>query len=123
MLTEEYTKEPMMPPAMVERVVERLKALADENRVRIILRLKHGHATVGELTDLLKIAQPSVSKHLAILKQAGLVEVHRKGTIAWYSIKDQTIFDLCAIVCDGVTRFAREQHDAMGLSQRDAKDE
>lgn len=106
---------PDMSDAMVQAVVERLKALADESRVRILLRLKQGPANVNQLAQTLGIAQPSVSKHLAILKNVGLLNVQRHGTAAIYSVKDQTIFDLCALICSGVTRFKKEQHQALGL--------
>ena len=104
-----------MPDAMVQAVVERLKALADESRVRILLVLKYGPASVNELAHAIGLAQPSVSKHLGVLKQVGLLDVERRGTTALYSIKDQTIFDLCSLVCAGVTRFKKEQHEALGI--------
>jgi len=105
-----------LSPAMVARVVERLKALADENRVRIVLRLKDSPSSVSELAKVLGIGQPSVSKHLAILKQVGLVEAARQGTTVHYAIRDRSIFELCALVCDGVSRFANEQHEALRLN-------
>jgi DNA-binding transcriptional ArsR family regulator len=114
MLNREYKNEPMSD-AMIGRVVERLRALADESRVRLILRLKEGPATVGELSAAIGVAQPSTSKHLAILKHVGLVESARNGAAVTYRIRDQTIFDLCHIVCAGVTQFAREQHEALGI--------
>ncbi len=100
---------------MLMLVVERLRALADESRIRLLLRLKRGPASVGELARELGVAQPSVSKHLSVLKQAGLLDCERRGTAVIYSIRDQSIFELCSIVCDGVARFVREQHDALGL--------
>lgn len=118
MQTEEYKNQGDaggMPDAMVQAVVERLKALADESRVRILLVLKHGPASVNELAQAVGLAQPSVSKHLGVLKQVGLLDVQRRGTTALYSIKDQTIFDLCSLVCAGVTRFKKEQHEALGI--------
>ncbi|GIW76935.1 MAG: transcriptional regulator [Phycisphaerae bacterium] len=101
--------------AMIQAVVERLKALADESRVRILLRLKRGSASVNELAKTLGLAQPSVSKHLAVLKNVGLLEVQRHRTTAIYSIKDQTIYELCELVCSGVARFKKEEHQALGL--------
>ena len=115
MQTLEYKKSDAASAAMIARVVERLRVMADEQRIRLLLRLKKGRATVTELSEDLEIAQPSVSKHLLQLRQVGLVQVERVGVSAFYSIKDQTIFDLCAIVCAGVTEFAREQHAALGL--------
>jgi DNA-binding transcriptional ArsR family regulator len=113
----EYKQLSEMSDALVARVVERLRALADPARIRLLMRLKRGPASVGELAELLAIGQPSVSKHLAVLRQAGLVDVERRGTSAIYVVRDQTLFDLCAIVCEGVTRHAREEHEALGLGK------
>jgi DNA-binding transcriptional ArsR family regulator len=113
---EEYKNEAAMTDLMVARVVERLRAMADENRVRMLLRLKHGPASVNELASAIGINQPSVSKHLSVLKQVGIVDCQRRGTTASYFIKDETIFDLCALVCQGVRSFANEQHEALGLT-------
>lgn len=95
---------------MIEKVVERLSALADANRIRLLMRLKRGPANVSVLTEELEIAQASVSKHLAVLKQVGLVDVERKGTTAEYRVRDASVFELCDIVCGGVKRFIEQEH-------------
>lgn len=100
---------------LIPKVVHRLRALADENRIRIILHLKNGPANVSTLTDGLRISQASVSKHLAVLRQAGLLDVERVGTQAVYRIRDKSIFDLCQLVCAGVVRFVQEEHAALSL--------
>jgi len=103
-------------PELFPKVALRFAALADENRLRLLLRLKTAPANVTTLSDELGIAQASVSKHLAVLRQAGLLDVDRQGNQAFYSVRDQSVFDMCRIVCDGVVRFAQEEHAAMGLS-------
>ncbi len=69
-----------MSDEMVGRVVERLRALADETRVRLLLRLKRGECNVTALAADLGVAQASVSKHLNVLRQVGIVAVRREGT-------------------------------------------
>jgi ArsR family transcriptional regulator len=54
-----------------------LKACADDNRLRILKMLQHREMCVCELTEALDIAQPSVSRHLKMLEDAGLI-VHRR---------------------------------------------
>jgi DNA-binding transcriptional ArsR family regulator len=100
---------------MLPKVVERLKALADENRIRLLLRLRKGKANVNELTEELGISQGSVSKHLAVLKQVGLVEARQQGTQSIYRIRDESVFDLCETVCNGVIRHLQQEHAALGL--------
>jgi ArsR family transcriptional regulator, arsenate/arsenite/antimonite-responsive transcriptional repressor len=64
-----------------------MRALSDPNRVKILKVLQHRSAMcVCELTSLLQIAQPTVSKHLKVLEEAGLVEFHKQGLWVNYSI-------------------------------------
>ncbi len=100
-------------PAFIARIVERLSALADDSRIRLLMRLKSSPANVGTLSTDLGIGQASVSKHLGVLKRVGIVDCQRKGTQCIYFVKDQPIFDLCRLVCDGVMRHVEEEHTAL----------
>jgi DNA-binding transcriptional ArsR family regulator len=98
---------------LIPKVAERLKALADETRLRLLLRLRRGEANVTELSNELGIAQASISKHLSTLRQVGLIQVRREGVQAIYSVRDDKVFDMCEIVCDGVVRHLRQEHAAV----------
>lgn len=64
-----------------------MKALSDPNRVRILKLLQHKSGMcVCELKSLLHIAQPTVSKHLKVLEEAGLVEYRKEGLWVNYSL-------------------------------------
>jgi ArsR family transcriptional regulator len=64
-----------------------MKALSDPNRIKIIKLLQHKSGMcVCELKSLLHIAQPTVSKHLKILEEAGLVEYRKAGLWVNYSL-------------------------------------
>jgi DNA-binding transcriptional ArsR family regulator len=56
-----------------------LKALADETRWRLVRELLRAPRTVGELTERLEVTQYNVSKHLRILREAGIVETEKSG--------------------------------------------
>jgi ArsR family transcriptional regulator len=62
------------------------KALADENRVRALLALRKGELCVCQLTELFGLAASTVSKHLSILYQAGLVESRKDGRWMYYRL-------------------------------------
>jgi ArsR family transcriptional regulator len=55
------------------------KTLSDPTRLRLLNLLADGETCVCELTDTLRVVQPKVSRHLAQLKRAGLVEARREG--------------------------------------------
>jgi DNA-binding transcriptional ArsR family regulator len=63
-----------------------LRAVADEGRRTILQSLADGPATAGELAALLPIARPGVSRHLRVLREAGLVEVHQEAQRRIYSL-------------------------------------
>ena len=62
------------------------KALADENRLRMLMALKGGEVCVCQLTELMGLAMSTVSKHLSILYQAGLVNARKEGRWMYYSL-------------------------------------
>jgi DNA-binding transcriptional ArsR family regulator len=64
-----------------------LRALADESRRTMLDTLSGGPATAGELAALLPIARPGVSRHLRVLREAGLVEVRQDAQRRVYSLR------------------------------------
>jgi len=64
-----------------------LHALSDESRRTVLDALNDGPATVGDLAALLPIARPGVSRHLRVLREAGLVEVHPQAQFRVYSLR------------------------------------
>ena len=62
------------------------KALADENRLRMLMALQGGEQCVCQITELMGLAMSTVSKHLSILYQAGLVNARKEGRWMYYSL-------------------------------------
>ncbi len=71
-----------------------LRALADESRRTVLEALATGEATAGELAALLPIARPGVSRHLRVLREAGLVEVRQQAQQRIYSLHPQPLADV-----------------------------
>lgn len=67
-------------------VVTVFKALADENRLRALIALHHQELCVCQIIQLLALAPSTVSKHMAILKQAGLVDTDKRGRWVYYRL-------------------------------------
>jgi len=68
--------------------VKVMKALSDPNRVKIVKLLQQKMMCVCELRAALNISQPSVSKHLKILEEVGLVDFHKDGLWVNYYLSD-----------------------------------
>lgn len=71
-----------------------LRALADESRRTMLETLAEGPATVSELAALLPIARPGVSRHLRVLREAGLVDVHQDAQRRVYSLRPQPLEEI-----------------------------
>jgi DNA-binding transcriptional ArsR family regulator len=71
-----------------------LRALADEGRRTMLESLSHGPATAGELAALLPIARPGVSRHLRVLREAGLVEVRQEAQRRVYSLRPEPLAEI-----------------------------
>lgn len=64
------------------------KALSDENRVRALMALSKGELCVCQIIELLRLAPSTVSKHMAILHQARLVETRKEGRWIYYRLAE-----------------------------------
>jgi ArsR family transcriptional regulator len=72
-------------------LVKVFKALSDKNRLRILKMLQHKKMCVCELAAALGISQPSVSRHLSLMKDAGLVVDERNGPWIDYALCEEEI--------------------------------
>jgi ArsR family transcriptional regulator len=63
-----------------------IQAFAEPTRLRLLALLARGETCVCDLTEALRIPQPTASRHLARLRRAGLVTVRKDGLWAWYSL-------------------------------------
>ena len=66
------------------------KALSDPNRVRIVLALRHGELCVCQITALFNFAPSTVSKHLSILRDAGLIVSRKTERWVYYRLPDKS---------------------------------
>jgi len=92
---------------LLERIADRLKAMADPMRLKILHVLQNGEHCVNEILHEVGGSQANVSKHLSVLKRAGLVDCRRKGILAYYRIDDPEVFEICKICCDGLDHQAK----------------
>ena len=97
------------------------KALSDESRVRIVAALGRGELCVCQLIELLELAPSTVSKHLALLRQAGLVDVRKDGRWAYYRRAGRdaprVVRRTLALVGDAMTEDRRTTADAARLER------
>jgi DNA-binding transcriptional ArsR family regulator len=75
-------------------VTETFAALAEPNRLRMVELLRSRPRTVNQICDRLRLNQPHVSKHLRVLKEAGLVDVQPRGQQRIYQLRGRSLLRL-----------------------------
>ena len=87
-----------LEPEAAEDLAGLFRALADPTRVAIVSRLASGDkCCVCDLTAVFELSQPTISHHLRVLREVGLVEFERRGTYAYYWLVPEAIERLQAI--------------------------
>ncbi len=84
-----------------ERIVPMLKALADPVRLRLIsLVAAHegGEACVCDLTEAFQLSQPTISHHLKVLHESGLLDRSKRGVWVYYRVRSETLRQLGALI-------------------------
>jgi len=97
-----------VPEALVELIAYRFRVIGEPMRIRLLDALRDGPMTVNELTAALGASQQNVSKHVGVLAQAGIVAREKDGNRVRCSIADESIFELCELVCGGLRRQVAE---------------
>ena len=91
----------------MNKLLNYFKVLSDETRLRIMILLFHNELCVCQLTGITEISQPNVSKHLAKLRDIGLVKDERKEQYTFYSlnIEDQLLEDILGNIVDKIQTY------------------
>lgn len=108
----------------VQELAKILKVLADHNRLRIIKLLECRKMCVCELAYALNVTQPSISRHLKKMKQAGLVDDEQDGFWTNYYLKKSDTFslDLLNVIKKKLKNDRVVREDAQRLGKVDRKD-
>jgi DNA-binding transcriptional ArsR family regulator len=102
-----------LTPLALELIASRFRALSEPVRLRLLNLLMHKEQSVGALVAASGSGQANVSKHLAILKEAGMVGTRKEGLQTICFIADPIINELCELMC---SRLREEmEHKAAAL--------
>jgi len=91
-----------LPEPLIELIAQRFRLMGEPMRIKILDRLRDGSATVGVIASDVGATQQNVSKHLGALHQGGLISRAKEGNSVRYAIADDTVFELCELVCGGL---------------------
>ena len=96
-----------LPEELVELIARRFRAMSEPMRIRLLDELRDREATVSELSDALDASQQNVSKHLAVLADAGILGRRKDGNRVYYRIVDSGVLKLCEDVCGSLQQHLR----------------
>ena len=97
-------KEPIEPvkllsPMALQLIASRFRALSEPVRLRLLNLLMQGEHTVGRLVEASGSGQANVSKHLAMLRDAGMIGMRKEGLTTVCFIADPIVAELCDMMC------------------------
>ena len=95
-----------------------MKALSDPNRVKIIKMLQHKPMCVCEMREALQVSQPSVSKNLKILEDAGLVNFRKDGLWVEYHLTDGSASPYAASLLGNLRHWLEDEDEVKKLIKR-----
>ena len=102
----------------MQEFIKVLKALSDPNRVKLLKMLQRRTMCVCEIRAALRIAQPTVSKHLKILEDAGLVNHEKEGLWVNYSLSDGGRSPYAASLMGNLRHWLNEDREIRDLFER-----
>lgn len=91
-------------------IAARFRALGEPVRLRLLNTLMQGERSVTQLVEVCGTGQANVSKHLSVLKAAGMVATRREGLLTLCRVADACVFQLCEIMCARL----KAEHEEMG---------
>lgn len=103
----------LMTPIALEMIAGRFRALSEPTRLRLLNVLMQGGQTVGQLVDASGTGQANVSKHLAVLRDAGMIAMRKDGLRPICEIADPMVRELCDIMCSRLREEMEEKAAAL----------
>ncbi len=90
---------------MAVNCVDFCKALSDETRQKILQMLREEELCVSDIVEAFEMSQPTISHHLSVLKNLGLVRARKEGKQIYYSINQDNVTECCGML---MARFSPE---------------
>ncbi len=102
-----------LPQPLVELIAQRFRVIGEPMRIRLLDALREGPMTINELAEAVQVSQQNVSKHIGVLAQAGIVGREKDGNSVRCFIADDSVFELCELVCGGLRQQVAELNELL----------
>ncbi|MGZ8270464.1 MAG: ArsR/SmtB family transcription factor [Methylophilus sp.] len=88
----------------LDRIAAYFQVLSEPSRLRLLNCLCNGEASVSDLAEATKLSTANVSRHLTLMAKHGLVKKDARGNSVIYSIADETLHQICHLVCTSIAK-------------------
>lgn len=105
----DHQVEQLKMEANIEKAASFLKSIANRNRLLVLCHLTSGEWSAGELSESMRVKPSNLSQHLSWLKEAGLVNTRREGTVIHYSLSEKDVGPLINLLFEMFCRPSGEQ--------------
>ena len=102
----------------LELIAARFRALSEPMRLRLLNLLMQGEHTVGQLVEASGSGQANVSKHLAVLRESGMVGMRKEGLSTVCFIADPIVNELCEMMCCRLREEMEQKASALRFTPR-----
>ena len=109
--TKQPTKKEPLSREALEIVASRFRAMGDATRLELLQALMEGEKSVQELSAITEMSQANISKHLSVLLDQGILSKRKSGLYSLYRVTDQSVFDLCNVVCKSIANRHLKVHE------------
>lgn len=106
-------KEEELSEEALEMIAGRFRLLSDPTRLKILHTLGDAEMNVTDIVTATNAGQANVSKHLGVMLDAGLVSRRKEGLNSIYRVSDETIFELCEVVCSRLKKQLETRQNAL----------
>ena len=96
-----------------------LKMLAHPVRLQVVEFLKSGEKNVGVIAKSLSIPQSSLSRHLLVLREGGILKSRQQGTVIYYNIENRDIYRVLRPIAEMLRRRLRKTETVLGILGRE----
>jgi DNA-binding transcriptional ArsR family regulator len=111
-IQQQLLSESYLSTKTLERIATYFHVLSEPSRLRLLNHLCQGEASVSELALATQLSIANVSRHLNLMARNGLVKKDIRGNSAIYSISDDTVHQICELVCMSVGRQVADEVEA-----------
>jgi DNA-binding transcriptional ArsR family regulator len=99
----------------LEHIAAYFHVLSEPSRLRLLNYLCKGEASVSNLAENTKLSVANVSRHLALLAKSGMVKKEMRGNSAIYNITDNTLYQICNLVCTSISKTLADEAQSHAL--------